>query len=308
MTLLSGVTNVHDTITKNNFVFPLTDKLLKHARGIEQQPLLSKVRCEGAFKNLENIKTSDENKPRYNLICIGSTRDSKNRVVLSENAQIEQTWATTTLNSAPAEVQKRMKQVATQQPRHKRMLTMSSKHFMFECQSQIKRQIKIFDDSSCSEQTVSSMPNHQIRFDDGIFFLLSLITVVFNHISQLDAKQLVNIFLPYSKNPDVELGIQPARAHLSTMLNPLRFIFAMSKQVNNIMKDANEVLGHMDVCQGRALSEVISNYDTNTRKGSNELYKLLFDKKNRCIRGDIRGHEKIRNSFPKRKQNFQKWY
>ena len=218
---------------KNNFVFPLTDKLLKRARGIEQQPLLSKIRCEGTFENLENIKMSDENKPRYNIICIGSTRDSKNRVVLSEKAQIEQTWATITLNSAPAEVQKRMKQVATQQPRHKRMLTMSSKHFTFECQSQIKRQIKIFDDSSYSEQGILSMPNHQIRFDDGIFFVLSLITVVFNHGSQLDTNQLVNIFLPYSKNPDVELGrqctIQPARADLSTMLNTLRFIFAMSK-------------------------------------------------------------------------------
>ena len=269
--------------TKNNFLFPLTDKLLKRARGIEQQPLLSKIRHEGAFKNLENIKMSDKNKPRYNLICIGSTRDSKNRVVLSEKAQIEQTWATTTLNSSPAEVQKRMKQVATQQRRHKRMLTMSSKHFTFECQSQIKRQIKIFDDSSCSEQGISSMPNHQIRFDDYVFFLLSLITVVFNYGSQLDASQLINIFLPYSKNTDVELGrqctIQLANAHLSTMLNTLRFIFAMSKRVNNIMKDANEVLGYMDVCQGRALFEVISSYDTNTRKGRNELYKLLFDKK-----------------------------
>ena len=104
--------------------------------------------------------------------------------------------------------------------------------------------------------------------------------------------QLVNIFLPYSKNPDVELGrqctIQPACAHLSTMLNTLRFIFAMSKRVNNIMKDANEVFGHMDVCQGRALFEVISNYDTNTRKGRNELYKLLFNKKNGALGGYTR--------------------
>ena len=110
------------------------------------------------------------------------------------------------LNNAPIEIQKKIKQVASQHPKHKRMLMMSSKHFMFECQSQIKRQIKIFDDSSCSDQDVSSMPNHQIRFDDGIFLLMSLITTLFNHGSQLDAHQLVNIFLPYNKNPYKEIG------------------------------------------------------------------------------------------------------
>ena len=35
---------------------------------------------------------------------------------------------------------------------------MSSKNFMFECQSQIKRKITIFEDSICSEQNVSEMP------------------------------------------------------------------------------------------------------------------------------------------------------
>ena len=122
---------------------------------------------------------------------------------------------------------------------------------------------------------VSRTPNHQIRFDDGIFFLLSLITTLFNHGSQLDANQLVNIFLPYSKNPDIELGrqctIQPAHAYLNTMLSTLRFVYAMSKRVNNIMKDANETLGHLDVCQGKALFEVISGYDVNSRKGRNEF-------------------------------------
>ena len=86
---------------------------------------------------------------------------------------------------------------------------------------------------------------------------MSLITTLFNHGSQLDANQLVNISLPYSKNPDIELGrqctIQPARAYLSTMLPMLKFVYAMSKRINSIMKDANEVLGHMDVCQGKAL-------------------------------------------------------
>ena len=52
------------------------------------------------------------------------------------------------------------------------MLTMLSKHFTFECQSQIKRHVKIFDDSSVSDQDVSEMPMHQIRFDDGIYTYL----------------------------------------------------------------------------------------------------------------------------------------
>ena len=90
---------------------------------------------------------------------------------------------------------------------------MSSKHFTFECQSQLKRKVTIFYDSSCNDQDVSTMPTHQIRFDDGIFYLMSLITLIFNHGSQLDANQLVNILLPYGKNPDIEISrrctIQP---------------------------------------------------------------------------------------------------
>ena len=85
------------------------------------------------------------------------------------------------------------------------MLTILSKHFTFEGQSQIKRHVKIFDDSSVSDQDVSEMSTHQIRFDDGIYFLLSLITTILNHGSQLDAHQLVNIFLSFSKNPDLDL-------------------------------------------------------------------------------------------------------
>ena len=118
---------------------------------------------------------------------------------------------------------------------------------------------------------------------------MSLITTLFNHCSQLDANQLINIFLPYSKNPDIELGrqctIQPAHAYLSTMLPMLKFVYAMSKRINSIMKDANEVLGHMDVCQGKALFEVVGSYDVNTRKGRNELFKLLFNKKSGAIGG-----------------------
>ena len=111
-----------------------------------------------------------------------------------------------------------MKQIATNKPKHKRMLTMSSKNFTFECQSQIKRKITIFEDSICSEQDVSEMPTHQIRCDDGVFFLITLITTIFNHGSQLDPHQLVNILLPLNKNPDSDIvgrkcTIQPSKAY-----------------------------------------------------------------------------------------------
>ena len=148
-----------------------------------------------------------------------------------------------------------------------------------------------------------------IRFDDGIFYLLSLITMLFNHGSQLDANQLVNILLPYSKNPDKDLGrqctIQPARAHVNTMLKMLRFIFAMSRKINSLMKDANETLGHMDVCQGKALFDVVSSYNVNSNKGRNELFKLLFDKKVGALGSiytDMRDFETL---FPKENKIFE---
>ena len=219
---------------QKKILFPFLEKLVKRARGHEQQPLLSKIRCEGSFKPKDTIKTQDDKKPKYNLICVGSTSDAKNRIILSEKAQCEQSWATTALNNAPMEVQKKIKQIAAEKQKHKRMLTMSSKNFTFECQSQIKRKITIFDVSSCSDQDVSSMPTHQIRFDDGIFYLMLLIMLMFNHVSQLDANQLVNILLPYSKHPNIEIRrkctIQPACAYHGTMLSTLRFVYAMSKK------------------------------------------------------------------------------
>ena len=113
--------------------------------------------------------------------------------------------------------------------------------------------------------------------------------MVFNHGSQLDPHQLVNILLPFNKNPDAEVRrkctIQPSKAHQPTMLKLLQFVYCMSRRINNIMKDSEETLGHMNVCQGKALFEVISRYDTNTRKGRNELYKLLFDRKAGAIGG-----------------------
>ena len=51
---------------------------------------------------------------------------------------------------------------------------MSSKHFTFECQSQIKRNVT-FDGTSVTDQDVNQMATHQIRFDDGIFFFFRLL-------------------------------------------------------------------------------------------------------------------------------------
>ena len=59
----------------------------------------------------------------------------------------------------------------------------------------------------------------------------------------------------------------------------------MCKRVNDLMKDSEEALGHMDVCLGNALFKVVSSYDTNTRKGRTELFKLFFGKKVGAIGG-----------------------
>ena len=63
-------------------------------------------------------------------------------------------------------------------PKHKRMLVMSLKHFTFKCQSQIKRNVVTFDDTSVTDQDVNQMATHQIRFDDGIFFFFAYYYVV----------------------------------------------------------------------------------------------------------------------------------
>ena len=52
------------------------------------------------------MKAPDERKVKYNLVCIGSTNDAKTLVVVKEKAQNEQTWSTTTLSSAPVELQR----------------------------------------------------------------------------------------------------------------------------------------------------------------------------------------------------------
>ena len=116
------------------------EKLLKKARDVDQRPLMSKIRMEGDFKALERPKKPEEplNKPKFNLICIGKVGDAKTRVIISEKAQPEQKWSTTTLRNAPPEIQQNISKIASEQPKHKRMLTMTSKSFTFECQAQIK--------------------------------------------------------------------------------------------------------------------------------------------------------------------------
>ena len=58
---------------------------------------------------MEEKTTDDEQRPKFNLICIGNVKDSKTRIVLSEKAQPDQKWSTTTLKYAPFELQKSRK-------------------------------------------------------------------------------------------------------------------------------------------------------------------------------------------------------
>ena len=128
-------------------------------------------------------------------------------------------------------------------------------------------------------------------------------------MSQLDVNQLVNILLSCNKNPDIETGrkctIQPVRAYQSTMLSTLQFVYAMSKRINAMMKDSNNTLGHMDVCQGKALFDVISGYDVNTKKGRNELYKLLFDRKHGAVGGIFEDMKNFENLYPQENKIFE---
>ena len=58
---------------------------------------------------MDHIKTTqqqDETKPKYNLVCTGSTKDQKNQMILSERVQNEHSWSTDVLTKAPLEIQK----------------------------------------------------------------------------------------------------------------------------------------------------------------------------------------------------------
>ena len=94
--------------------------MLRCARdSTEQNSLILKIRREGLFKALEQQKTLDDiKKPKFNLICIRNSMDPKNRVIVSEKAQLKHTWSTTILENAPTEIQKKVKSIATEQPKH----------------------------------------------------------------------------------------------------------------------------------------------------------------------------------------------
>ena len=66
---------------------------------------MSRIRIDGKFKTMEKKTTDDEQRPKFNLVCIGNVKDSKTRIVLSEKAQSDQKWSTTTLKHAPFELQ-----------------------------------------------------------------------------------------------------------------------------------------------------------------------------------------------------------
>ena len=74
--------------------------------------------------------------------------------------------------------------------------------------------------------------------------------------------------------------------------------------MNSLMKDTNDTLGHMDVCQGRALFEVISNYNIKTTKGRNKLFKLIFDKKTGALGGIYEDMKHFDELFPKEAKVF----
>ena len=56
--------------------------------------------------HIKTAKQQDEMKPKYNLVCIGSTKDQKNRMILSEQVQSEHSWSTDILTKALLEIQK----------------------------------------------------------------------------------------------------------------------------------------------------------------------------------------------------------
>ena len=60
---------------------------------------------------MEKKTTDDEQRPKFNLVCIGNVKDSKTRIVLSEKAQPDQKWSTTTLKHAQFELQKKVENI-----------------------------------------------------------------------------------------------------------------------------------------------------------------------------------------------------
>ena len=62
---------------------------------------------DGKFNTMDKIKKEDEQRPKFNFVCIGNVKDSKTRIVVSKKAQIDQKWSTTTLKNALIELPKK---------------------------------------------------------------------------------------------------------------------------------------------------------------------------------------------------------
>ena len=246
---------------------------------------------------------------KFNFVCIGNVNDSKTRVLISEKQMPNESFSTSVLKNAPTDVIKKVDDVARGRPKTKKMLTMSSRDFVFEVKSQITRTVKTLDSSQVSDQLVSEMPMHQYRFDDQIMSLMTLIPVLFNHGSAFDPDQLVNIFLPHSSNPEKEgriCIIQPSKQHIPYMHNVLRYVYAMSKRMNRLMADDTKPNKHMDKAQGVNMFSVLSKCNTNVAKQRNEMYKMLFDKKSGIIGGIYDDMKKFTELYPKADKTFAK--
>ena len=214
---------------------------MKETRSSGETGLLPRIRESRAFKSLEESKrnamndddkSSNSSARKFQFVCMGNVNAAKTRIVVSEKNLPHEKWSTTVLKQAPSDIAKKVEEIAhKQQPRTKKMLTMSLKDFTFDIKSQITRSIKKLDGSSVKDQLVSDMPLHQFRFDDQIFSLMTLIITLFNHGSAFNADQLVNMILPFSTNPEREgriCIIQLSKGHLPYILDILRYIYAMS--------------------------------------------------------------------------------
>ena len=116
------------------------------------------------------------------------------------------------------------------------------------------------------------------------------------------------MFLPFSTNPEKEGRIcivQPSKGHIPFLLDLLRYIYAMSKCIHRILKDESDANGHMDKAQGLVLFKVMNKFNTNTSKHRNNIFKLLFDKKNGSLGGIYEDTKHFQSLYPKAEQTFK---
>ena len=71
------------------------------------------------------------------------------------------------------------------------------------------------------------------------------------------------------------------------------------------MEDINDDTNHMDICQGKAFHDVISNYNMQSAKGRNEIFKLIFDKKHGAIGGMYDDFKKFDTLYPNEAKIFE---